>query len=154
MKTVLVVDDDLMLADYLEDALVSAGYRVCGIAADVDEAICLGKQYRPDLGVIDLRLGEHGLGTDVAKALRPCFRFGVLYATGNPEYMRQHAVHGEGCLIKPFLPETLLAALGIVDARMDGGHVPHPLPRGFFLLNPDQEMPSRRSSHWHALASC
>lgn len=136
MKTVLVVDDDVMLADDLEDALTSAGYMVCGIASDVAGAIRLGEQHRPDLGVIDLRLGEHERGTDVARALRQRHRFGVLYATGNPESMPL-AAEGEGCLIKPFLPRTLVAALGIVDARMSGRPVPATLPKGFILLNAD-----------------
>jgi DNA-binding response OmpR family regulator len=56
MPKVLIVEDDFMIADCLEEILVDAGYEVCGIAREVDEAIAMGKELRPDLAVIDLRL--------------------------------------------------------------------------------------------------
>ena len=71
-----------MIADYLEEILVEAGYDVCGIAGNVAEAIALGERHRPDLGVIDMRLGDGEYGTEVAAALCPHGGFGVLYATG------------------------------------------------------------------------
>ena len=68
MASVLIVDDDLMIADWLEEVLVEAGYEVCGIAATVADAIELGERFRPDLGVIDVRLANGGSGMDVAAA--------------------------------------------------------------------------------------
>ena len=47
MLKVLIVDDDLMLADNLEEILLSGGYSVCGIACTVAEAISLGREQHP-----------------------------------------------------------------------------------------------------------
>ena len=39
MPTVMIAEDDLMLADMLSDILDIGGYDVCGIARTVDEAV-------------------------------------------------------------------------------------------------------------------
>jgi DNA-binding response OmpR family regulator len=67
MLKVLIAEDDFLLGDLLEDVLVDGGYQVCGIARSVAEAIELGKRHRPDLAVLDVRLAEGSLGTDIVK---------------------------------------------------------------------------------------
>lgn len=37
MSTVMIAEDDLLIADMLEDALVAGGYEVCGIARTVKQ---------------------------------------------------------------------------------------------------------------------
>ncbi len=131
---VLIVEDDFMIADWLEEVLVAAGYEVCGIAGTVAAAIALGKQHRPDLGVIDVRLAQGGRGTEVAAALRRHGGFGVLYATGNTVYPVLSSAQGEGCIVKPYSGETLIAALHIVAEVAAGHPVSGALPRDFRLL--------------------
>ena len=133
MASVLIVDDDLMIADWLEEVLVEAGYEVCGIAATVADAIELGERFRPDLGVIDVRLANGGSGMDVAAALRRGGEFGVLYSTGNPESLGQAI--GEGCLTKPYPGSSVITALRIVSDMVS--HVPTSCkaPREFRRLN-------------------
>jgi len=41
MLKVLIAEDELLIADLLEEALVANGYEVCGIARTVDEAVAL-----------------------------------------------------------------------------------------------------------------
>jgi len=134
MKTVMVVDDDLMLADTIEDILTEAGYTVCGVAGSVAEAICLGERLNPELGVIDLRLAQGEWGTDIAAILRKHISFGVLYTTGSPEHPKLSTADGEASLVKPFSSATLVASLRIVTALMQGEPAPNRLPRGFRLL--------------------
>jgi two-component system, response regulator PdtaR len=83
MLKVLMAEDDFMIADMAEEVLVEHGYEVCGIARTVAEAVALGRRHKPDLAVIDLRLADGGLGTEVAAQLGALGRIGVLYATGN-----------------------------------------------------------------------
>ena len=118
MASVLIVDDDLMIADWLEEVLGEAGYDVCGIATTVAEAIELGEFHRPDLVVLDIRLANGGNGMDVAVALRRVGRFGVLYSTGNPEHMDKAV--GEGLLTKPYPGSSLVSALRIVSDMVAG----------------------------------
>lgn len=135
MLKVLIVEDDFMIADCLEEILLEAGYEVCGIASGVTEAIQLGEQHHPDLGVIDLKLADGGYGTEVAAALCPRGGFGVLYATGNPEHPRFNDAEGEGCLAKPYSAKSVVAALHVVSDRMAKLPTLSAFPEGFRLLN-------------------
>ena len=66
---VLIAEDELMIADMLEEILVEHGYEVCGIARTVAEGIALGRLHKPDLAIIDLRLADGGFGTEIAAQL-------------------------------------------------------------------------------------
>jgi DNA-binding response OmpR family regulator len=132
---VLIVENDVMIADYLEDVLVDGGYEVCGIATHVDEAIRLGRLHQPDLGVIDLRLAEDRFGTEVAASLCPGGGFGALYSTGNPDHPLLANAAGEACLAKPYSPEALLSALRVVQERMTKVTPLSSFPPGFRLLH-------------------
>lgn len=134
MQKVLIVEDEVMIADYLEAILQDAGYQVCGIAGCVADAIALGEKFHPDLGVIDLRLSHQEYGTDVARHLRRLGRFGVLYTTGNPDHAMLTKAEGEGCISKPYTETTVLAALKVVSDISTGSAHPSPAPRGFRLL--------------------
>ena len=64
MLKVLIVEDDLMLADFAEELLVEHGYKVGGIARTVGDAVARVRHSAPDLVVLDLRLADGGLGSD------------------------------------------------------------------------------------------
>ena len=137
MLKVLIVEDDLMLADFAEEILVEQGYEVSGIARTVAEAVALARRSRPDLLILDLRLADGGLGTEVAAQLPPLGRTGILYVTGN---MSQVAlIHGDACLAKPYRSVDLLRSLEIVAGIVATGKAQPPFPQGFHLLHPAAE---------------
>jgi DNA-binding response OmpR family regulator len=134
MLKVLIVEDDLMLADFAEEILVEHGYEVSGIARTVADAVALTRHSHPDLVVLDLRLADGGLGTEVAAQLSPLGRPGILYVTGN---MSQVALtHGDACLAKPYRAADLLRGLEIVAEIVATGKAQPPFPHGFALLTP------------------
>lgn len=68
-RTVLLVEDEMMIAWDMEQTLTAAGLRVLGPAASVDQALRLIRGQRPDAAILDLNLrGE--LVTPVARRLR------------------------------------------------------------------------------------
>ena len=131
---VLIAEDNLMIADMAEYLLVQQGYEVCGIAATVDEAVALGLSHKPDLALIDFRLADGGLGTEVATRLRDVGRMGVLYATGNDVAEALEDAEGEACLCKPYQTEDLMRGLEIVAEIVATGAAVPPIPRGLRLL--------------------
>ncbi len=133
MLKVLIVEDELMIADFLEETLADAGYEVCGIASTVAAAIEIGERHNPDLGVIDLRLSGGECGTAVAAALRRNGDFGVLYATGNPDHALLSQAEGEGCITKPYLACNVVSALRVVSERLSKLPM-SAFPQGFKLL--------------------
>ena len=134
MLKVLIVEDDLMLADFAEEILVEQGYVISGIARTVAEAIKLARHSMPDLVILDLRLADDELGTEVAAQLSRLGRAGILYVTGN---MSQVAlIHGDGCLAKPYRSVDLLRSLAIVAEIVATGNARPPFPQGFQVLHP------------------
>lgn len=145
---VLIAEDDLMIADMTEETLVGHGYEVCGIARTVSQAVALGLQHQPDLAIIDLRLADGGLGTDIVAQLGAVGRLGVLYATGDTAQVILTASDGHACLAKPFRSEDLLRGLGIVADLMSTGTAASPFPHGFQVLSPPPGLPRKYTYGW------
>lgn len=136
MTKVLIVEDDLMIADMTEELLLEHGYDVSGIARTVEEAVDLALLHRPDLIVLDLRLADGGLGTEVVAQLGPIDSPGILYATGNSSQLMLSSADGHACIVKPFRPQDLIRGLEIVADIVANGPVHPPFPHGFQLLHP------------------
>ena len=134
MLKVMIAEDDLMMADMLEDVLVEGGYEVCGIARTVEKGVELGERHQPDLAVLDLRLAGGGLGTEIATRLNRRGQLGVLYATGNIGHMGLTKADGEACLGKPYRPEDVVRALKIVEEIVNTGEASRPFPKTFYVL--------------------
>jgi DNA-binding response OmpR family regulator len=130
---VLIAEDDLMIADMIESSLLADGYEVTGIARTVAEGVALGRVNRPDLAILDMRLADDGLGTEIAAQLKDGPRIGILYASGNINHVMRLA-EGDACLAKPYPTADLLRALRIVEQIIGKGGVSPPFPRGFHLL--------------------
>jgi two-component sensor histidine kinase len=142
---ILIAEDDLMIADTVEEAAIQAGFDVCGIARTVGEAVALGLRHKPDLAVIDLCLADGGLGTELATQLAGSGRIGILYATGNVSKATLGATHGDACIAKPYRTADLIRGLEIVAEIVSSGESSLTFPHGFKLLNPaikaKQEVP-------------
>jgi CheY-like chemotaxis protein len=68
-RSVLLVEDELLVAWDIERVLLAAGLHVLGPAASVSAALALLKRQKPDAAILDLNLrGE--LVTPVARRLR------------------------------------------------------------------------------------
>jgi two-component sensor histidine kinase len=135
MLKVMIAEDDLMMADMLADVLIAGGYEVCGIARTVETAVELCEHHKPDLAVLDFRLAEGGLGTEIAARLNRQGELGVLYATGNMGQMGLTKADGEACLRKPYRPADVIRALKIVEQIVHTGDASGPFPKGFSVLN-------------------
>ena len=135
MLKVMIAEDDLLMADMLEDVLIRSGYEVCGIARTVEKAVELGERHKPDLAILDLRLAEGGIGTEIAARLNRHGSLGVLYASGNAGQMGLTKADGEACLGKPYRAVDVVRALEIVEQMVSTGEASRPFPKGFYVLN-------------------
>jgi DNA-binding response OmpR family regulator len=135
MLKVLIAEDELMIADLLEETLIMSGYEVCGIARTVDEAVALAKLHKPDLAVLDVRLAGGDRGTEIARQLGGSGTLGVLYATGeDAQRSTLTRADGSASITKPYRVEDVADALGIVREIMTLGTATPPFPLGFRLL--------------------
>jgi DNA-binding response OmpR family regulator len=141
MPTVMIAEDDLLMADMLEETLVTAGYDVCGIARTVGQAVELGERYDPDLAVVDIRLADGGLGTDIPARLKSPRRMCVLFASGYVTRMDLKKADGDAVISKPYRADGVIRALKIVEQVVAINNGLPPFPEGFALLDgPNNQM--------------
>jgi DNA-binding response OmpR family regulator len=131
---VLIVEDDVMIAEMTAELLGEHDFAVCGIAATGDEAMSLARSTSPGIALIDLRLANDERGAEVAARLEALGRIGILYTTGNAERAALEGASGEGCLIKPYTCGDLLRALAIVGELVATGESSLPFPTQFRRL--------------------
>lgn len=136
MQKVLIAEDNFMIADMVEEVLVANGYEVCALVDTVSEGVALCRLHNPDLAIIDLRLADNELGTQMAAQLAPFGKLGILYATGNRSQVELTAVDGHASLNKPYSAADLLRGLQLVTQMVATGRAEPPFPPGFHILLP------------------
>ena len=132
--SVLIVEDDVLIALDVQDALIAAGYEVCGIAESQAVALALAEAKRPDLAVVDISLGP-GDGRVVARELFTRHHTEVLFATGQCNEVRGLARTGAvACLPKPYEADDVPHALQAVS-KIRAGRPAGFLPGHMFALD-------------------
>ena len=134
MLKVMIAEDDLLIADMAEETLTGYGYEVCGIGRNVADSLALASRHKPDLAILDVRLADGDMGTQIAAELADRRTLGILYVTGNVAALEQTSVHGHACLEKPYRRGDLLRSLEIVVEMIDNGTTTPPFPPNFRVL--------------------
>jgi DNA-binding response OmpR family regulator len=125
IRTILVVEDEVLVAFDNEHALVQAGYRIAATVDDHDHAVRAIDEGGVDLVIADVALHGAKTGIDVARHAA-AQGLPVLFVTGRcPMEARTLAV---GCLAKPYAPRDLVAAIRVVDAMLRGARRPKSPP--------------------------
>ena len=110
-RSVLLVEDEVLIAWDLAQTLTAAGMRVMGPAASVDTALQLIDDQRPDAAILDLNLGSE-LVTPVARRLRQINVPFVLSTAYSHLHGAEAAFEGVENLGKPLASMRCVAALG------------------------------------------
>jgi DNA-binding response OmpR family regulator len=134
MSNVLIVEDDLTIADMLWEVLEADGFIVTGIARTCAEAIDLAERHQTDFAVIDVQLANGDLGTDVAAHLRRTSKIGIIISTGN-DIFDTYADCADAVMTKPYRLRDVGSALKILAEVASRGETRLPLPRSFQLLS-------------------
>jgi CheY-like chemotaxis protein len=85
MKSILIVEDEMILAMNTKFTLEGAGYRVTGIAISGEEALSMVERERPDLVLVDITLNGKMNGIVAAKRMIEELGIPVIYLTGNAD---------------------------------------------------------------------
>ena len=111
----LVVEDDPLVASYIQDVLEESGFKVVGVASSGPEALSLATAGDIDLALVDIKLAGPMDGIEVARQLgERQHRVPSIFLSGfhDPATMaRAQAVEPLGFLQKPFRPSQVFNAL-------------------------------------------
>jgi len=107
---VLIVDDEVLIADYVQMVVEDEGLDVVGVVGSAAEALAVAAERGPSLALVDVNLGEGGDGIELAGRLRAQWGMRVVFLTGSADpatLERIGAVDALGFLQKPFVAAEL-----------------------------------------------
>ena len=117
---ILVVEDELIIAEDIRTKLTSLGYNVTGMAMTADEAEQSLAAERPDLVMLDILLKGERDGIDLARTIRDHYRIPFIFLTSHADrdtVERASKVMPDGYLLKPFTDKDLFAAIEVAIFR-------------------------------------
>ncbi|MCF8707544.1 response regulator [Rhizorhapis sp. SPR117] len=112
--SVLIVDDEYLIAESLRMQLEDMNLTVCGIAATAKYAVALAAKHQPDLVLMDMRLAGEEDGVDAALAIHALGIAKVIFITGSREpatMARIQLDHPSAVLFKPIFGRQLQKAV-------------------------------------------
>jgi diguanylate cyclase (GGDEF)-like protein len=114
--SILLVEDEGVIARDLEDTLIRLGYRVSGIASEGTEAIEMARDLHPQLVVMDVSLRGEVDGIEAACAIQEEAPVPVIFLTSHTdtETLHRAVLTGPlGYLTKPFQEADLRSVIEV-----------------------------------------
>ena len=120
-ETILVVEDEGLIALHLMELLEKAGYKVSGLAATGEMVLqTLATSPPPDLILMDIGLAGPIDGIETARLIRNKFSIPLIFVTAYTSALtceRMKEVAPDGVIFKPFIDTDLLAAVAKALSR-------------------------------------
>lgn len=130
-KTILIVEDEFLVALNLSHILNALGFKTVGIAPDAETATRLANE-KPDFALVDVNLRDGETGPAIGRMLAQQYGAAVLFVTANPACLGDGIEGTIGCISKPldeFEVETVLEYL--TSYQNDNSVTPPPSLRIF-----------------------
>jgi CheY-like chemotaxis protein len=118
--SVLIIEDEPLIAMDLEHLVQDLGHRVTALAATRSDAVAALAQQRPGLVLADIQLADGSSGIDAVKDIQAQIDVPVIFITAFPErLLTGEAVEPAFLITKPFRPAAVRAT--IAQALMFSG---------------------------------
>ena len=118
--SLLIVEDEALIAEDTADRLTRMGYQVLGIADTGPEAIAMAQRLRPDLVLMDIRLKGAMSGIEAAEQIYQSLQTPVIFASAHSdrETLQLAQINAQfGYIVKPFREHDLAMALRVALHR-------------------------------------
>jgi two-component system, LytTR family, response regulator len=118
---ILIIEDELLIAEMLKEMLLELDYKVAGIAKNYATAAGILKN-KPDINfaVLDINLSETKTGLDVAQLINEQHKIPFIFLTSYSDkktFKETIELKPEAYLIKPFSKMDLFTTVEIIKAR-------------------------------------
>ena len=118
-RRALIVEDEILIALDLEDAMSALGFEVCGLASTADTARSIAMDNQPDVVLMDVNLEGGREGIEAARWLREVCETAVVFVTSYNDSDTVERIHeqvpGAPVLPKPVYRERLAHAVAEVN---------------------------------------
>ncbi len=106
--TILIVEDEPLIADDIAETLEANGFTVCDIVDEAEDALNAVAKYSPDLALLDINIEGDQDGISLAEQLSIPFIFLTSYYD-KATLERAGKTNPSGYLVKPFQENDLIA---------------------------------------------
>jgi CheY-like chemotaxis protein len=130
---VLIVEDEVLLAEELAFLVREAGLRDVGRAMSSREALALAARLTPDLALVDVHLKDGPTGVETARAIVADCGAVVLFMTANVSRLPADYAGACGVIGKPYTERAVTMALAYLETCLREGRAPGPPPLGLSL---------------------
>jgi DNA-binding LytR/AlgR family response regulator len=137
--SILIVEDEPIIADDIAFIIKDLGYDVCGLVSTVEDALASIQKFSPSLVLVDINLEGQQDGIDLGGMLHSKFKLPFIYLTSyydDQTVNRAKLTNPSGYVIKPFDERDLKVNLEIA---LHKPIVPDFKPEKFFVKN-NQEL--------------
>lgn len=118
-KTLMIVEDEALVAITLRDELEGAGYRVLDLTERHQEAVKVAQESKPDLALVNIRLAGRDDGIVLAEHLKE-LNIPVLLISGQVSRARSAQTVAVGSMPKPYSAAEMVVAVDYLLARLRG----------------------------------
>ncbi|THB75988.1 MAG: PAS domain S-box protein [Desulfobulbaceae bacterium] len=115
-STILIVEDNLIVAEDLRNRLNRMGYGVVGTAKNGSLAISMAREKKPDLILMDIQLGTGVSGIEAAKSIKAESSIPIIFLTAysDDETIEQaKTAEPYGFVVKPFKENDLRSIIEV-----------------------------------------
>ncbi len=139
MYKILIVEDEIIAAEYLKSILESRGWLVLEIVDNGVDVLKSVKKHNPDLILMDIMLDGVKSGCEVAIDVRKISNCSIVFLTAYADdemigYAMQ--VKADGYIVKPYNENEIIATISLLDSKKNShtnGFKITKLKDGFFF---------------------
>jgi len=111
MKTIFIVEDEVVISIFLKMYLGKKGFNVLGSSTNGNQALDIILEKKPDIVIIDVTLKGRINGIEVANKIYELYRSKIVFITGLEEQALSSVKFEYSFLRKPFDNKLLLKIL-------------------------------------------
>jgi two-component system response regulator LytT len=113
---ILIIEDELIIAENMKEMLHELDYEVIGIASDTEEAYKILREKIPDIALIDIKLQHGEDGIELANSIKEEHDIPVVFISSFSDketIERAKFVKPGGYIVKPFEKSDLYSSIEI-----------------------------------------
>lgn len=130
--TLLIVEDAVLTAMALRDALEDVGYKVLDLTTHHQEAAAAARECKPDMALVNIELQGQDSGIDLAREFKT-LDIPVLFISGKSVHARSIETGAMGSMPKPYSAADMVLAVDYLLGAMRGD-LSLPRPEGLELF--------------------
>jgi two-component system response regulator LytT len=119
---ILIVDDEVLIAEFLKDELISLGYKHIALAHNKKQTFALVNAFKPQLILLDIRMKSEREGIEIAEELNKAYNIPFIFITAHSD--KEIVKQALGCkpagyITKPFKQIDVYAAVHLVETSAE-----------------------------------